>query len=242
MSEKLKGIMLSTVRHSDRAVIANVYTETRGSISLLVNVGSNRSASRMAPLLMPLAQVEFECPVRSGKELQRPRSLAFTRACHSIYFSPAKSAICFFISEFLTRLLRRSDADRLVFRYVSESIIALDMLPAREVANFHIAFLSGLTTFMGVTPDLESYTPGALFDMRAGTYATMLPGHNDILVGESALVPLTLYRLNYANMSRLHLSRANRAAVLEGLLRYWGIHFPGVAGMRSPEVLATLFD
>ncbi|MCM1318905.1 MAG: recombination protein O N-terminal domain-containing protein [Muribaculaceae bacterium] len=242
MIEKLQGIVLNTVRHSDRASIVSVYTRTHGRLSLLVNVGSGKSARRQAPMLMPLAQVEFESTIGAGKELLRPRGLAFTTTYRSIYFSPVKNTIAFFLAEFLNKLLRLSDADPAIFLYIRESLLALDMLPEKNVANYHLIFLSGLASFMGISPDIESYTPGALFDMRAGTYSSLLPGHNDILIGDSARIPLILSRLNYANMHLLKLRRADRASLLDGILHYWAIHFPGLSNLNSPEILTILFD
>lgn len=240
MTEKLQAIVLSSVRHSDRAVIVNVYTRTRGRMSLLVNVGAGKGARRTAALVMPLAQVEFECAASGARELHRPKGLTFAYSYRSIYFSPVKNAIGIFLTEFLNRLLREADADPLTYRYISESLIALDTLPG-PVANFHLVFLAGLTTFMGIAPDLEGYSPGAVFDMRAGVYTRLHPGHNDILMGENARAPRLLARLNYANMHRLTLRRSEREALLAGLLRYWSIHFPGTGTLRSTEVLSTIF-
>lgn len=241
MTEKLTGIVLNTVRHSDRASVVNVYTQSMGRLSLLVNVGAGNAARRRAPLFLPLAQIEFECSPGAGKELLKPRGLAFSHTYRTIYFSPAKNAIAFFLAEFLTKLLRQSDTDRALFSYLTHSLVALDMLPDNHVANFHLVFLTGLATFMGIEPNIAGYTPGSLFDMRAGNYAALLPGHNDILLGDTARIPLILSRLNYANMHHLKLSRSQRTDMLNGQLRYWSIHFPGLSNLKTPEVLSMLF-
>lgn len=241
MTEKIQAIVLGSVRHSDRASIVNVYTRTRGRMSLLVNAGAGKSARRSAAMVMPLAQIEFECDMAGTRELRRPKGMAFAYSYRNLYFSPAKNAIGIFMAEFLTRLLREADPDPLAFRYISESLVALDALPG-AAANFHITFLAGLTTFMGIAPDLESYRPGAMFDMRSGVYTRMHPGHKDILTGDEARAPLLMSRLGYANMHRLRLRRADREAMLAGLLRYWGIHFPGTGNLRSADILSTLFS
>lgn len=241
MNEKLQGIVLSTVRHSDRTSVVTVFTQTHGRISLLVNVGAGKAARRQAPLVMPLAKVEFECNTSSGRELLRPHGLAFSSTYRSIYFSPVKNALAFFLAEFLNKLLRQSEADPPVFKYLSDSLNALDLLPNEAVANFHLVFLTGLATFMGIAPNLTGFHPGVLFDMRAGGYASLLPGHDDILMGDNALIPLILNRLNYVNMHLLKLNRTQRSALLDGLLRYWSIHYPGMSSLNSPEILSSLF-
>ena len=240
MTEKLQGIVLSAVRHSDRTLAVSVYTSTRGRLSLAVSTGSGKSARRIAALTMPLAQIEFECNLSANRELLRPRGIAFAYSYRDLYFSPVKNAIGIFLAEFLTKLLREAEPDRLIFRFISRSLIVLDTLGGSP-ANFHLTFLASLATFMGVAPDLETYTPGSLFDMRAGIYSRLHPGHKDILLGENARIPLLLSRLNYANMHRLRLNRTQREAILSGMLRYWSIHFPGLGTLHSAEVLSSLF-
>lgn len=241
MIEKFQAIVLSCVRHSDRTSIVSVYTPTRGRMALAVAIGSAKSSRRQASLFMPLSMIEFSCRVNTASEMYRPSAVASAYTYRSLYFSPVKNAVGILIAEFLTRLLREAAPDPLVFRYISESLIALDTLGG-SIANFHITFLSGLTAFMGIAPDLGSYSPAALFDMRAGRYSNMYPGHTDILTGSQARVPLVLDRLNYANMQCLRLSRQERASLLKGLLHYWNIHFPGSGALRSLDVLEQLFD
>lgn len=241
MIEKFQAIVLSCVRHSDRTSIVSVYTPTRGRMALSVSTGSGKRNLRQASLFMPLSQIEFSCRGAAASEIYRPAGVASLYTYKSLYFSPIKNAVGIFIAEFLTRLLREAAPDPLVFRYISESLVALDSLGG-HAANFHITFLAGLTTFMGVAPDLTSFTKAALFDMRAGQYTHTHPGHSDILIGDTARVPLMLERLNYANMHMLRLSRQNRSALLKGLLHYWNLHFPGCGSLRSIDVLELLFD
>lgn len=240
MIEKISGIVLSTIKHSDKSAVVNVYTPTHGRLPLLVSLGAGKSARMRAAQTMPLAQVEFSCTLRPTRELQRPSGLTIRVPYRDLYFNPLKNATGIFIAEFLNRLLRDATPDAVTFRFLSESLLLLDALEVSP-ANFHITLLSQLTSFMGIAPDLESYTPGALFDMRAGRYATMLPGHSDILTGDEARVPLLLDRLTFGNMHRLSLSRAQRNRLLQELLHYWGLHYPGLNNMQSPAILAQVF-
>ena len=241
MTEKFQAIVLSAVRHSDRASIVSTYTPTHGRLPLIVNTGSGRGARMRAPHIMPLAQIEFSCRYHQTRELQRPASIAPVYTYRDLYFNPVKNAIGIFLAEFLNRLMRDTTPDQHTFRFIADSLKVLDILPGFP-ANFHITFLTQLATFMGIAPDLSTHRPGAVFDMRAGRYSSMHPGHPDILTGSEAKVPLLLSRLAYANMHRQRHSRDQRAAILRGMLRYWGIHYPGVASLRSPDILAELFE
>lgn len=241
MTEKLQAIVLSLVRHNDRSVILNVYTPDRGRVPLLMTMGSGRAARMKAAQTMPLAQIEFSCNFQAARELQRPSGIAPLYTYRDLYFHPVKNAVGIFLAEFLNHLLRDSVPDPAVFGFIAESLRLYDVLDT-HVADFHIVLLAQLATFMGIAPDTGTYAPGSVFDMRSGRYSGMLPGHPDILTGIEARLPLLLSRLNFANMSALRLSRHDRAALLAGLLRYWGLHYPGLNNLKSPGVLAQLFD
>lgn len=241
MPDKIEGIVLTTVRHSDRALIAGVYTPAHGYLSLLIEVGAAHTARRRGAMLMPLSRITFEARTSIPRELLRPRGLAFAHTYRTLYFNPPKTAIVFFMAEFLTKLLRYSDADPHLYRFIAYSLDALDCMTT-SVANFHIIFLSTLASYMGIQPNTEDYTPHSIFDMRGGCYVTLHPGHKDILLPPAARLPMLLRRLDYSSMHHLHLRRPERTTMLNAILRYWGIHFPGTANLRTPDVLATLFD
>ena len=59
----------------------------------------------------------------------------------------------------------------------------------------------------------------------------------DVLRGRESRMACLLSRMSYANSGRVRFSREERRAVLEGILRYYSIHLPGIGAMRSPEVL-----
>lgn len=241
MKEKLRGIVLSRIRHNDRTAILNIYTAERGRMAVAVSAASGRGASLRNAAQMPLSQIEFTADIGRGVgSMPRASSLALTVGYRTIFFDPAKNAVGIFLAEFLSRYLREATPDAPTYSYISRSLLLLDALE-RGVGNFHITFLAGLTAFAGIMPDVEDYSPHAVFDMRAGRYTTLLPVHRDYLQGEAARVPRLLVRLNFANQSRLRLNRTRRGEILDGLLRYYALHFPGMTGLKSPEILETIF-
>ena len=245
MIETLQAIVLNCIRHSDRASVMTVYTPTRACLPLIVPAGSSARSRTKASVRMPLALVEFNCNIKPGAGLLRPSALTLRAPYTSLYFNPVKSASGMFIAEFLTRLLRDTPPDPQLFAYIEGSLRLLDSLPGSgsgSIANFHLTFLSALTSLLGIAPDISTYSPGRIFDMRAGLYTSLHPGHPDVLMGMEATLPLTLSRLNYSNMHRLRLSRQQRRSLLDGLLKYYAIHLPATGSLRSPHVLEAVFD
>jgi len=240
MIENLQGIVLACVRHSDRASVLTVYTPTHSCLPLIVPAAGGVRSRTSAAVRMPLAAVEFSCRSSRLSTLMRPSSLSLRRPWTDIYFNPVKNALAIFLSDFLSRLLRDTPPDPALYSYIEGSLCLLDELRG-SVANFHIVFLSSLTSLLGIAPDVSACTPGSIFDMRAGTYTRQPPMHPDILAGTEARLPLILSRLTFLSMRRLHLDRIQRRRLLEGILRYYSMHLP-VGRVPSLSILAELFN
>lgn len=238
MTEKVNGIVLGTVKHNDSHNITTLYTREFGRIALATPAGGGRAARMKRAAFMPLSAIEATVSFGPGKDIGRAGQVSIISGRHSIYTDPAKMTVGIFIAEFIGRLVRESGADARMWDYVADAVSLLDRMPlGRGVANFPVVFLSTLTAFIGITPDTGGYAEGMIFDMRAGAYTESEPGHGDVLRGRDSRTVRLLGRLSFANGSRLRLRRKERREILEGLLRYYSIHLPGLGTMRSPEVL-----
>lgn len=245
MKQKVQGIVLRPpVRHSDRADILTVYSSEYGRLSVVVPAGGGRTVRQRKAAFMPLSLIEFNLPASNPTEgtLKRASDFSLLVAYRTLYFDPVKSSLAMFLSEFLNRLLRDSSPDPLMYRYLRDSIQLLDEMSERRLANYHIAFLTGISTFAGIAPDVSDYTSASLFDMISGRYTTMPPAHRHTLTGVQARIPLMLARMNYANQHLFRFTRQQRKEILEGILRYFGLHFPGTDSNNSLDILTSLFS
>ena len=73
-----------------------------------------------------------------------------------------------FLAEVLSLVLRESVPDAGLYDYVAASARYLDSMPTADVANFHICFLLHLGRLLGIEPDVSTYAPGSVLDMRDG--------------------------------------------------------------------------
>lgn len=243
MKTQVEGIVLrSPIRHSDRADILTVYTPDRGRMSVVVAAGGGRSVRHRNSLTMPLSHIEFQTSSNASGKLSRATDLAPKNTYRSLYFNPVKSAIAMLMAEFLNRLLRDTAPDVLMFRYITDSVMLLDeIVDEHRLANFHLAFLSGIAAFAGIAPDISEFRPGAVFDMISGKYTSQPPLHRNTVAGVQAKLPMLLSRMNFVNQHLFRFSRSQRREILDGILHYFGLHFPGVDNLNSPHILATLF-
>lgn len=249
MTERIRGIVIRTLRHSDRYDIVTLLTESRGLMSLLSRApssggsGSRRGGASRKGRLPLLTLVETDLPTHSPREMQILGKVGCPLVWRSIYFHPDKSALAFFISDFLYTLLRSAPPDTAVFRYVLAALQALDDTEL-SVANFHICFMLGMLPLLGIQPDCAAWRPGSLFDMRDGAFVAgedVRALHNDLIGPEMASrIPL-FCRMTFANMHKFRLRGSDRSELIEWIMRYYAIHLPVSAKLKSLEILRALY-
>lgn len=249
MAERIRGIVIRTLRHSDRYDIVTLLTESRGLMSLLSRApGSGGSGSRRGGMsrkgrLPLLTLVETEVPAHSTRDMQILGKFNCPIMWRSIYFHPDKSVLAFFISDFLYTLLRSAPPDTMVFRYVLHALEALDATE-RSVANFHICLMLGMLPLVGIQPDCAAWRPGCIFDMRDGAFqdaGEIRTPHNDLIGPDlAAKIPL-LCRMTFANMHKFRLRGDDRSELIEWIMRYYAIHLPVSSQLKSLEILRALY-
>ena len=69
MYEKFKGIVLNTIRYSDKHNIVHVYTDGGGLMSFAGPLGKTPAARMRNAMLMPLSLIDLEAGVRAGRDL-----------------------------------------------------------------------------------------------------------------------------------------------------------------------------
>lgn len=238
--ERILGIVTDIVRHNDRYNIVRLYTRSRGMISFLSPAGTGRSGRARNARLQLLSVVESDVNFREPRQLQSLGAITLHRIWRDLYFNPVKSSIVMFLSEFLTRYLRESLPEPLLWDFIVETIANLDLRKGKT-GNFHLSFLIGFLQFAGIAPDMGEYERGDYFDMRAGMAVAERPLHRDFLYPSEAEFLNVLLRMNVKNDSVFKFKKGERKIILEKLLHYYSIHFPGTGNLKSPEILSEVF-
>lgn len=241
MLKTSKGLVLSTLRYNDERVIADVFTQSDGRVSFMVNVP--RAARRRAAvrLLQPLVPVEVEWVPRAAVSLMRPRALRPGGMLVSVPFEPRKTAIALFLAEFLRHALAQQPADEALFAYLMTSVEWLDAC-TDGYANFHLVFLLRLSRFLGFYPNLDGAGAGQpYFDMLAARFSRTPPLHGHYLEpADAARLPL-LMRMRYDTMARFRFSHAERHRMLDFINQYYRLHLPDFPALKSLDVLRQVF-
>ena len=240
MYEKLRGVVLNTIRYSDKHNIVHIYTDGRGLMSFAVPLGKTQAARMRNALLMPLSLVDLEAGVRPGRDLAVMREIHRNFPLATIYSDPVKNAISLFISELLAHVIQEPEGNDPLFRYIEQAVQLLEQLPG-HVANFHICFLYHLGAHLGIQPNLESYAGGYWFDMTEGTFVPVATRGHAMLQPQEAQVIHLLSRMTFSNMGVFRFSREQRNRVLDVIISYYRLHNAAIGTLRSPDILKQLF-
>lgn len=240
MYEKLKGIVLNTIRYSDKHNIVHIYTDGRGMMAFAVPQGKTQAARMRNALLMPLSLVNLEAGVRHGCDLALLRELQRNYPLATLYSDPMKNAIALFVSELLAHVIQEPEGNEYLFRYIEQSVQLLEQLPG-QVANFHICFLYHLGAHLGIQPNLESYRDGYWFDMTDGVFVpSAIKGHALLPPPEAQVIHL-LSRMTFSNMRVFRFNREERNRMLDVIISYYRLHNAAIGTLRSPDILKQLF-
>ena len=143
MQENIRGIVLRTVRYGDTSMIVDLFTASRGRQSFVASTSRAKRSVRSVSYWQPLSMVEFSADIRGNAgRLPKPVDV------HSYYnyvdlpFSPVKSSLALFLSEFLCAALREEKENAPLYAYLESSLQWLDMVEnPSAMANFHARFL-----------------------------------------------------------------------------------------------------
>ncbi|MCM1517639.1 MAG: DNA repair protein RecO [Pseudoflavonifractor sp.] len=242
MYRHLHCIALRTVKYNDRHSILTAYSRETGRVSFLIPGGAGREAARRRALSMPLSLFECTADIRPGREIPPMRDPSQLVALHDIHTNPVKNIMALFIAELLQSVLRESQEDAMLFRFLYESIVRLDTATDKETANFHICFLYKLTRFTGIEPDTRAWRPGRLFDMDDATFRDTPPLHTRCLNADESAVAHLISRMTWDNMSRFRFSRADRRLIIDRILSYYSGHYTALSGLHSLDILRQVLD
>ncbi|MDR1602424.1 MAG: DNA repair protein RecO [Tannerella sp.] len=241
MLSKTRGIVLHSIPYNDKYGIIHIYTEAFGRTSYMVARRRGRKTGIAQALFMPLSVIEMEVEHLNTRDIQRIREAKICCPLHDIFTHPVKNCIALFLSEVLYRAVRTHEADPQLFNYLRDSICWLEMAE-QGIANFHLVFLMHLVRYLGVYPNVESYSPDSFFDLLNGAFSDSPPGHRHYLDRNESIIFSRLLRMNYANMGLYAFSRGERYSIIRRILEYYSLHLSDFPEIRSLGVMQSLFE
>jgi DNA repair protein RecO (recombination protein O) len=240
MLEKTKGIILHQIKYTDSGIVAQLYTRKFGRQSFLIRGIRNRKSGKHNILFQPMFILDLEINYRESREMNVLKEFSVSYSPYDIYSDIRKSSVALFLGEVLTGVLREESAHEEMFDYIEESIIYFDRCK-EGYANFHIAFLAGLTSFLGIEPGIRNKPEDIIFDMINGIFVPSTPSHGNYASPEISDILARVFLSSFDSIKNISLKGTIRNEVLENLVRYYSLHLSGLRKINSLDVLKDVF-
>lgn len=206
----------------------------------MVSKAKGKNVKVPKSLFSPLAILNLEVEHQASRDIQRIREARPEVHLYDISCNLGKTSMVFFLSEFLTRVLRDADESNHLFNFLEQSVQVLEMTD-KSIANYHLVFMLKLSHFLGFYPNLEEYRENALFDMMNGEFVTYQPLHRHFLNRYDSKALSLLARISFENMHHFVFSRQDRVNIINKILEYYRIHLYDFPTLKSLDVLHELF-
>ncbi|MBQ4035273.1 MAG: DNA repair protein RecO [Paludibacteraceae bacterium] len=243
MLQETAAIILSKKQYKDECLIVSAYTEKFGRVNYSVYGAHSRQGGRKLAFLQPMSIVTITADYRPKRDLQVLRDVSCTAPLLSMLTDPVKNTMAVFLAEFLTHALRTNECDEVLFLYLRNSIMWLNLTSSSKIGNFHISFLVRLSVFLGFTPNLGPDQPNMrYFDLLNSEYLRYARPNADVIDLEEQQFLRKLLRINYRNMHLFLFSRAERSNLLNRIIRYYQMHIHGFGQLKTLDVLHEVFD
>jgi len=236
MLQTTRGIVFKYINYSETSIIVKIYTEEFGLQSFIIKgARGKRSKTRLA-LFQPLTLLELVVSFRENKTLQHIKEVKVAHAYQSLPVDIIKRSFLFFIDELLYRSIREEMPNKLLFKWLFDSLTWLDLATV-EVTNFHLVFMVQLSRFLGFYPKKKAGGHLPFFDLREGQFTSSIPHHPDYTGGREAQLLDLLLETSFEKNNEPDISYSERKDLLEVLITYYQLHLPGFGEMKSVGIL-----
>jgi DNA repair protein RecO (recombination protein O) len=235
-----RGIVLSTVRYSDSAVIARVYTESSGLRAFLIRTGKGKTALSKLAVLQPLSLVELSFNADDRKGLRTPRSLEREYLLNGIPFDTVKTCIALFMAEVVSRSIGEEERNEPMFQFLHTSVCNLDAAD-RSVVNYHLKFMVEFSRFLGFYPHHRRQGQH-YFDLMEGEFCALEPPHGLMMSRELSNDFESILECPKGEEHLLKIDSTQRRKLLQKLIDYYRLHLDGMREITSHRVLEEVLS
>ena len=241
MIEKTKCIALNSVKYSDSSIIARLYSKEYGRLSLMIKGINSRKKSNRNIMFQPFFILDVDIYYKSSRGLQTMKESTVAFAPYNICSDVKKSCVAIFLAEVLTSILKEESPNVELFDFIEEAIKYYDQ-SCDGFANFHLAFLAGLSSFLGFEPAKKLEENQMFFDMKNGRFTETPPMHGYYSNKENSSILARIFASSFDNVKDMAMTGKQRNEILDHLLSYYNLHLSGLTYIKSLEIMKEVFS
>lgn len=242
MIQKSKSIALHTIRYGEKSLVAYLYTQEFGRISLMVNNAYGKGkGTKKAIYFQPLCIIDTVFYPAKKQGLGRLKEVSISKANPLLHMDMVKSSIAVFLGEIVYRTVKEEENNSALFQFLELSILSLDAM-GKGVANFHLLFLARLTKYLGFYPNGEYTSATPFFDCKSGLFVRDEPMHPIYFNRAHSQLLSTLLQTDYRKAHTIALNGNQRNDFLNQILNFYTYHMDSAHNIKSLPVLSQLFS
>ena len=236
MLHKTKGIVIKSTPFRESSLVSKIFTEKFGLQTYIINGVRSSGKTGKAALFQPLTILDLVVYKHEHKKMERISEVKLVHHFSQINFDVAKNTTAFFVAELLHKVIYEEENNNDFFEWLENKLIELDATETLN-ASFHLDFMLELSKHFGFYPHENSTSTTNYFDLMNGVFQQEIPSHlNYLNKNDSRLFA------EFLNKSNALQNRIQRKKVLQILCDYFALHIPNFGKMKSPDVLAAMFD
>jgi DNA repair protein RecO (recombination protein O) len=186
--------------------------------------------------IFPLSLINVELVLKQNKDVHQVTEISSYYILSNISGSLSKLSIAQFLNEILIKAIKESATNQHLFEFIESCLIYLNDTET-EFVNLHLYFLLEFTKYFGVEPQNNYSIQAPFFDCRDGQFSSMALAFPLGLGKEDSLLFSQFLKVNAL---KTNLSNHQRQTILEILLAYYRLHFPGFNTIKSLDVLKEI--
>jgi len=233
-----KGIVLRTIKYGETSVIANIFTETFGVQSYLVNGVRTSTKNSKAHFFQPSSILDMQVYHNELKNLQRIKELKWSVLYRNILSDVTKNSVALYMVELLQKSLKQPETNTDLFNFCEDAFLQLDAATEEITANFPIYFSLQLAPFLGFSLQDNYSATRNIFNVKEGNFFEEKFAETEHLSsGISYDISQILKAIHPSDLKEIKLNQIIRRTILKSLESYYAWHIPEFGNMKTLAVL-----
>lgn len=220
MLHKTKGIVFRYTPYGETSIIVNIFTESFGLQSYIVNSVRSKSGKSKIAIYQPLTLLDLVVYHKENAGILRIKEATCAYPYHHMQSDPKKSCIGMFINEVLNKTVKEQAHAGELCNFIFDSLIRLDTMNLPE--NFHLIFLIKLSKHLGFGP-FAKIELGAL-----------------MLSDEEEKILDKLLESEFEDDVKMR--NEQRRILLDAFLRFYSNHIDAMGTIRSVQILREVLN
>ncbi|MBE4950805.1 DNA repair protein RecO [Chryseobacterium culicis] len=223
------GFLLSFIKYGENDAVLHCFTEEEGFQSYFLK-GIYAKKNKKKALLQPLSQLNFSVNPLRGNGIATVSKFELVKN-NDIYTDIKVNTVIFFVSDFLSHILRYENKNIPIYSGISHFISEL----TKKNYQAHLLFLLAILKIQGVAPLLGE---GNFLDPETGTFSS---GISHQLFNEEISM-LWKEALGAEDFYTIKIHSSLRKDFLDSLLVYYHYHITDFKTPPSLEIIQQIFE